>query len=55
LFKIIETTEMKPNKTAAFLLYGDLPQAKYHYEQLSQEEKTMFDSYPINLFWKNND
>lgn len=55
LFKIIETTEMKPNKTAAFLLYGDLPQAKYYYEQLSQEEKTMFDSYPINLFWKNND
>ena len=51
LFKIIETTEMKPNKTAAFLLYGDLPQAKYHYEQLSQDEKTMFDSYPINLFW----
>ena len=54
LFKIIETTNMKPNKTAAFLLYGDLLQAKYYYEQLTQDEQTMFDSYPINIFWKQN-
>ncbi len=46
---------MKPNKTAAFLLNGDLSQAKYYYEQLSQVEQTMFNSYPINIFWKEND
>lgn len=52
LHTIIESKPVtKDVYVATYLLLGDTLSAKMHYDAMEEEERLLFDSYPINRFW----
>jgi len=50
LFEIISSVKIDTILTGTYILLGNSPMAKKHYELLSQAEKKEFDGFPINIF-----
>lgn len=53
LHSIIESNPIRKDiYVGTYLLLGDRASAKKHYNSMQEEDRKLFDSYPISRFWK---
>ena len=51
LFSIVESKPLRKDVyVGAYLLLGDYASAQYHYDSMEEEERDVFNSYPISHF-----